>query len=151
MPLMATFIGYILMSVLTLLAFECGLAEQGTLADNKPALFWLQIIMELVTLISAPLALRLIKISAVSARIARRKPQGLLTWLFIRLDMLCIPMLLNVLFYEMTLSPAFGYMAIILFICLFFVDPSKKRCRHDYEEAYGDDSKSDREYNNVRK
>ena len=48
--------------------------------------------------------------------------------------MLCLPMLLNTLFYYMFgFSVAFGYMAIVLFLCLFMIYPSMKRCEYEVQ------------------
>jgi hypothetical protein len=37
-------------------------------------------------------------------------------------------MFANLVCYYQSYSPAFAYLAIILFLCLFFVNPSKERC-----------------------
>ena len=47
------------------------------------------------------------------------------------------PMLINTFMYYQTMAPAFGYMAIILFLCLFFVYPSVGRCEDETTEAEG--------------
>ena len=47
---------------------------------------------------------------------------------------LCLPMLINTFMYYQTMSPAFGYMAIILVLCLFFVYPSIGRCIEETSE-----------------
>ena len=49
-------------------------------------------------------------------------------WGVIRLSMLCFPMLVNTLFYYLFMNVAFGYMGIILFLCLFFIVPTTDRC-----------------------
>jgi hypothetical protein len=45
-----------------------------------------------------------------------------------RLLMLCVPMVLNTVLYYMFMNVAFGYMGIILFLCLFFIVPTRERC-----------------------
>ena len=65
--------------------------------------------------------------------IARRlvSAEALLSWGSLRLLMLCVPMVLNTLLYYMYMNVAFGYMGIILFLCLFFVMPTKARCESE--------------------
>ena len=66
-----------------------------------------------------------------------RKGDALLPLGTARLNMLCLPMLINTFMYYQTMAPAFGYMAIILFLCLFFVYPSVGRCEEETTEAEG--------------
>ena len=78
------------------------------------------------TLCVIPVALRLFKFRDVARRLAT--PQGLLRCGMLRLLMLCVPMLINAVLYYLYMSVAFGYMGIILFLCMAFVVPTKGRC-----------------------
>ena len=44
------------------------------------------------------------------------------------------PWLINTFMYYQTMAPTFGYMAIILMLCLFFVYPSMERCVDETSE-----------------
>src|SRR5574344_1932399 len=129
--LMISFVGYILFALLIVLAYESGLQAQGDFADDKVTQFWLQIVMEFITICIIPLALRFFKFKFVVETIKKEREKSLLRWGIVRMDMLCIPMVANAWIYELTLSPGFGYMAIILFICLFFITPTVKRCEKE--------------------
>ena len=52
----------------------------------------------------------------------------------LRLSLLLIPMQVNTLLYYLYMNPAFGYMAIILLLCLPFVYPSMNRCLDETTE-----------------
>ena len=51
-----------------------------------------------------------------------------------RLLMLCVPMIVNTVLYYVFMNVAFGYMGIILFLCLFFVMPTMDRCLSEIKE-----------------
>ena len=88
----------------------------------------------LVTIVAIPVALKMFSLKAVRRKLVARKGDALLPWGTARLNMLCLPMLINTFMYYQTMSPAFGYMAIILFLCLFFVYPSIGRCEAEVSE-----------------
>ena len=95
--------------------------------------FYLLTFMELLTIAMIPLALRLFKFRKVKAQLAEQRENALTKWGVIRMDMLCIPLFINVVLYYVYQHAAFGYLAIILFLCLFFVYPSKARCQAEVE------------------
>ena len=85
--------------------------------------------MELLTLCIIPMSLRLFKFGAVSRRLV--SAESLLKYGMVRMLMLCLPMLANTLLYYLYMNVAFGYMAIIVFLCLAFVLPTKTRCESE--------------------
>ena len=85
--------------------------------------------MELLTLCIIPVSLRLFKFGAVSRRLV--SAESLLKYGMVRMLMLCLPMLANTLLYYLYMNVAFGYMAIIVFLCLAFVLPTKTRCESE--------------------
>ena len=95
--------------------------------------FYLLTFMELLTIAMIPLALRLFKFRKVKAQLAEQRENALTKWGVIRMDMLCIPLFINVVLYYVYQHAAFGYLAIILFLCLFFVYPSKARCQAELD------------------
>ena len=117
--------------LVTLVLFETGLLPQGYFAADKELEFIVVSIMELQSICLIPLALRLFKFRYVADDLKARGERALKKWGILRMDMLCIPMFLNVFFYELFLTPAFGYMAIIFAISLVFVLPTKSRCENE--------------------
>ena len=102
---------------------------------GETAEFVLLCIMELLTVCVIPLALRLFRFKTVKREMRRWHERGLRTWGVRRILMLTIPMIVNTFLYYVYMNVAFGYMAIILFLCLFFVYPSLVRCNSEVKEA----------------
>ncbi|MCR5129981.1 MAG: hypothetical protein K6C10_00775 [Prevotella sp.] len=100
--------------------------------DNRTE-FYLLTVMELLTICVIPLALRLFKFNKVKTQLKEQKAEALRKWGLWRLDMLCIPMFINAVLYYIYMSAAFGYLGIILFLCLFFVYPSMDRCQAEVD------------------
>lgn len=118
-----------LLPVITIvILFECGFLDPGILKGGGTGEFILLTIMELVTFGVIPLALYLFKIKRVQRDLYNRKEKALRQWGLVRMDLLSFPMIVNTLFYYLFMNVSFGYMAIILFICLFFIYPSEGRC-----------------------
>ena len=86
------------------------------------------------TILVIPMALKLFSLKAIRRKLLTEKGDALLFWGTTRINMLCLPMLINTFMYYQTMSPAFGYMAIILVLCLFFVYPSIGRCIEETSE-----------------
>ena len=84
--------------------------------------------MELITLGAAFLGLRLFKFKAIHNDLVNRKETAMWKWGKARLLILEAPMVINTLLYYIYMNPTFGYMAIILLLCLPFVFPSYDRC-----------------------
>ena len=84
------------------------------------------------------MALRLFRFSAVARQLTTT--YALLRWGTLRLLMLCVPMVANTLLYYLYMNVAFGYMGIILLLCLAFVLPTKARC--DAEVKTGNDNET---------
>lgn len=115
-------------SLLMILLFECydNLSGVWTTPDRTME-FYVLMIMELTTLCIIPFALRLFRFKRIAQQLTT--PKALKHWGMVRLLMLCIPLVVNTFFYYMYINVAFGYMAIILTLCLAFVFPTKKRCQ----------------------
>ena len=135
--LMRTFCAFVAAAAIIVVLFETGLLGDGTLAGTGDSSeFVVLSAMELITICVIPVALRLFKFRAVARRIVT--PHGLLRYGLLRLLMLCVPMVVNTVLYYLYMSVAFGYMGIILFLCMAFVVPTKARCeaelRNDSEQ-----------------
>ena len=125
-----TFI-YVLLVVLALTIvalYEFGVLVSGSLADSKQMEFVAMTVMELTTIGAAFLALRLFKFRKIHADLVARKEPAMLQWGLLRLLMLEVPMVVNTYLYYIYMNATFGYLAIILFLCLPFVMPTESRC-----------------------
>lgn len=130
--LMAVYCSCIAAALLIVLAFEAGLLPDGVMADDKNAEFAVASAMELVTIVSIPVALRLLKFGFVRKRISsRRQAFG---WVLLRMVVLALLMVANTVLYYLFMNVAFGYMGIILFLCMFFITPTKDRWLKEFGE-----------------
>lgn len=106
----------------------CGMLKSEAGSDE----FVAATLMELLTLCSIPVALRLFKFGCVQRRLV--SAGALLRFGLLRLVTLCALMVANTLLYYMYMNVAFGYMAIILLLCLMFVLPTMARCEAELNE-----------------
>lgn len=107
--------------------FEFDVLPCGIMAGiNNGLEFFLVTIMELLTICLIPAALRMFKFERVHKKLTSAKQ--LYPFAVIRMELLCLPLLLNTVLYYLYMNVAFGYMALILVLCLFFVLPTKARC-----------------------
>lgn len=120
-------------TVVLVVLFETDVLPSGLMATEKQTEFLLTTLMELLTLASVYMALRLFKFDKVQQELVTRKADGLRRWGLIRLAILLLPMPLNTVLYYLFMNTTFGYMAIILAICLPFVYPSEARCEAETE------------------
>lgn len=133
----------VLLTVLMVVVYESHWLLEGGWADRPAWQFGWQILMELVTIAAIPLALFLFRIKCVRKRLVEGRGNALFKWGCIRLLMLCVPIVLNAILYYQFMAVAFGYMAIILLLSLFFVYPSKARWEQelaDLDEQHEDDT-----------
>ena len=132
--LMTNFLFMVLLAVLLVVLYETGILEPTNLAGDTSLVFVVQVVMELLTIVVIPVALKLFSFKAVKRRLVEKGGDALLSWGTARLNLLCLPMLVNLFMYYQTMAPGFGYMAIILVLCLFFVYPSMSRCEAETSE-----------------
>lgn len=117
-----------------ILCYETNLLEVGVMEEDKQSEFALTATMELVTLAAVFLGLRLFKFKTVHANLVSLKEPALLKWGTLRLLILEVPMIINTLLYYLYMNSTFGYLAIILLLCLPFVFPSLNRCLSETTE-----------------
>lgn len=128
---------YILLAALTLaviMVFETEMLDSGLMAGENHSEFIFTFVMELVSLGAAFLGLRLFKFKAVHDDLIARQEPAMMKWGTIRLLILEVPMLADTLLYYMYMNTTFGYLAIILLLCLPFVFPSLNRCLAETSE-----------------
>jgi hypothetical protein len=132
--LMTIFVSFVVMSALIVLVFETGILSSGYLAGKEPSEFILTLMMELITLGCAFLALRLFKFETIRHDLLNRKETALMKWCMKRLLLLMLPLTIDTLLYYIYIKPTFGYLAIIMVLCLPFIYPSMDRCLTETEE-----------------
>lgn len=125
---MAICVAFVAIALFAIVLFETDALESGILAGNKQSEFLMTALMELVSLGAAFLGLRLFKFKAVGDELVSRKEPALMKWGTARLLILEGPMLADTLLYYIYMNATFGYLAIILLLCLPFVLPTVERC-----------------------
>lgn len=126
--LIAFYTAQIVLALVIVVLFELDILPTGIMADDKQTDFLLTATMEIVSLGAAFLGLRLFKFEVVSKNLVERKEKAMWKWGMIRLLILEAPMVINTLLYYIFMNTTFGYLAIILLLCLPFVYPSLNRC-----------------------
>lgn len=126
--LMTIYVGALVLAGVILLLYETGVLESGLVLESKKPEFITLTAMEIMTLVAIYLGLRLFKTEKIHQDLLERKETALKKWGLLRLQLLDVPLIANILFYEWYLNTTFGYMAIILLICQPFVFPSMSRC-----------------------
>ena len=121
-------------ALVIVLLYELDVLEAGTLADSKQTEFVAMTTMELTSLAAAFLGLRLFKFKAIHNDLVRRKEIAMWKWGMTRLLLLEAPMVIDTLLYYIYMNTTYGYLAIILLLCLPFVFPSLNRCLAETSE-----------------
>lgn len=122
------------LALIVILLYETDILNAGVMEEQKQSEFVLTALMELVSLGAAFLGLRLFKFKTVHQDLVGRKEPAMWKWGVIRLIILEVPMVVNTLLYYWYMNTTFGYLAIILLLCLPFVFPSLNRCLAETSE-----------------
>ena len=125
------FICSIAVALIIVLLYETEILLPGTLALNNRLCFVVATIMELLTIAIIPFALRLFKFRKVNGKLTESETtrwDNLLKYGSVRILLLATPMIINVVCYYLFTLTAFAYMAIILFLCMFFIYPTVDKC-----------------------
>ena len=108
---------------------EGGVIPTGIIEDaGKVTEFYLITFMELITMASIFCALRMFKFKKVHEELMTNKETALYKWGTIRMSLLEFPMLINGILYYLFMQTSFGYMGIILLLCMPFVLPTMDKC-----------------------
>ena len=126
--LMGLFVTTTVVPLVLVFLFETEILGTGLLAGDSQSEFVFSAIMELVSLGSAFLSLRLFKFAKVHSDLVANKEAALKKWGIFRLAIILIPLWSDTILYYLYMNPTFGYLAIILALCLPFVYPSLGRC-----------------------
>ena len=126
--LMLVYTLLVAVALVIVLLYELDVLEAGVLADSKQTEFIAMTTMELTSLAAAFLGLRLFKFPKIHESLVTQKEPALLKWGMLRLLVLEVPMVSNTYLYYIYMNTTFGYLAIILLLCLPFVFPTLNRC-----------------------
>ena len=121
-------------AIIIVVLYEGELLETGMLTEDTSMEFVLTTLMELLSLAAIFVGLRMFKKKRIHDDLNTRKAPALRFWGLIRLCIIGLPLSLNVLFYYLFMNTTFGYMAIIMALCLPFVYPTLNRCLTETEE-----------------
>ena len=127
----------IALSAIIIVSGELDIIPNGILANDKQVEFVIMSMMEILTIFAIPVALKLFKFKAIANKLASDTLLHFERWGIVRLCLLNVPMVINLVCYYLFVGAGFGYLAIILFLSLFFVYPSLSRC---YNETDGHNS-----------
>ena len=131
--LMSVFVSGTVLPLMIVCIYETEVVVPGLLATDKQSEFLLTFLMELMTLGCAFLALRLFKFEKIHQELISDKAVALRKWGAIRLVLLLFPLWADTLLYYLSMNTTFGYLGIILVLCLPFVYPSESRCEAETE------------------
>ena len=107
--------------------YELDILPSGMLAGRPQYEFLSTISMELITIVFIPVALRLFKTKDVEKRLEEGNIKAFRKWGLLRILMITVPLVLNTLLYYSFMNTTFGYMALILLICLPFIYPASRK------------------------
>ena len=107
--------------------YELDMLPSGMLAGRPQDEFLSTISMELITIVFIPVALRLFKTKDVEKRLEEGNIKAFRKWGLVRILMITVPLVLNTLLYYSFMNTTFGYMALILLICLPFIYPAVRK------------------------
>ena len=107
--------------------YELDILPSGMMAGRPQDEFLSTISMELITIVFIPVALRLFKTKDVEKRLEEGNIKAFRKWGLVRILMITVPLVLNTLLYYSFMNTTFGYMALILLICLPFIYPAVRK------------------------
>ena len=114
--LMSIFLFVLLVGFLLVLLYDTVILEPTNLAGDFTFVYVTTLPMQSLTIAVIPLALNLFSFKSIHCQFVTRKGVALLPLVTARLNMLCLPMLINTFMYYHTMAPAFGYLAISVFL-----------------------------------
>ncbi|MCI6082225.1 MAG: hypothetical protein MR724_11840 [Prevotella sp.] len=107
--------------------YELDILPSGMFTGRAQDEFLSTISMELITIVFIPVALRLFKTKDVEKRLEEGNIKAFRKWGLLRILMITVPLVLNTLLYYSFMNTTFGYMALILLICLPFIYPASRK------------------------
>lgn len=129
--LKSLYIASVAICVIIIMLFETDVLMSGLSVGDTSTEFYGLMIAELITICVVPIALWMFRANRIKKSLVADKEKALQKYGSIRILLLAVPMIANTLLYYIFMLPSFGYLAIILFLSLFFVLPTKERCIQD--------------------
>lgn len=129
--LQVIFTAFIAISVILAALWETNILNEGILAGEEQVDFAATTCMELITVCSIPIALKLFKWKRVVEFIKRDKAKALRLYGTVRIFILGIVMMANTILYYMLMNTTMGYLAIITLIAMAFIVPTRQRCEYE--------------------
>jgi len=130
--LMAQFIVYFLAAILIAVLGETDILTNGVRAEEKSEQFAVLSVVELLVICFIPLSLRLFKFRKIARQLT--SSDALLRLGSMRMAMLGVPMVACAYLYYLYMNTTFGYLAIILGLCMLFVVPTLGRCESEVSQ-----------------
>ena len=109
----------------SVILFETNEQLTGFLGVTEADEFKLLSVMEMLTLMSIFLMLRLFKFERIARQIEESPQRALPLWTSVRVAVMLVMIAANGLLYYGTMNTTFGYLAIIMMVSLPFVYPQK--------------------------
>ncbi len=99
---------------------------------SKQTTFVCSTLMILFTVALLPTALRLFKTIRIKADLVARKEQALAQWGTLRLCIIGLLLVVNTaLYFAFAFDTTYGYLAVVVLLCMPFVVPTMSRCQAD--------------------
>ena len=121
----------IAISVMFVVLYESNILLPGGLDMDDQGQYIMLAIVELITLAAIPLCLYLFRSKGIRRQLSQRPTLSLMRFGILRLIILGAGLVFNTLLYYMSMTPSYGYLAIIIAIAMTFIYPSKKRCEKE--------------------
>lgn len=123
------------MAILIIILFETKVIPGGELALQTKPDFIVECVLVLLTICVIPLALRMFKFRKIHDQLMKYKEKSLKKWGTLRIMLLGVPMLLNIIAYYVFDNMGYSYLALILFLSMWFVFPTLGKCYAETEDA----------------
>ena len=136
-----TYCGELLTVAILAAIFETDMLPVGTIAIEETQEYVFSLCSVISTLISIPLALKLMTFKRVHA-LVQQSEQHYRTWALLRIVLLSVPLIYNTLmYYLLGFNTSCGYMALICVVSFFFIWPSDGKMRYE-RESFGNQEES---------
>ncbi len=145
--LMAIFCGFLAIAAILYIGGEFLMWDMAFLAEpSRQTQFLCSTMMILLTIGLLPLSLRLFRFRRVNDDLLDRKADALKKWGVLRLMMLGLLLVVNtILYYAFAFDSTYGYLAVVVMLCMPFVVPTMKRCLSEVEPPLAEKPEEDDE------
>ncbi len=129
------FCGFLLVSALMYICGEFLQCDMTLFAGaSRQTRFIVSTLMILLTISLLPLSLRLFKFRRVSDDLHQRQAAALRHWGTLRICVIGLLLVVNTfLYYAFELESTYGYLAVVVLLCMPFIVPTKSRCEAEVQ------------------